>query len=104
MTAYDKHYMLNRDNLTQPFKMQLSQNQKSISELFLCFYNLHSILSNFREKMTLIADVFHQLSALENVVRSISKTLSSRGLFDREHGKCVETLLQSERQYLYNIF
>ena len=41
----DKHYMLNRDNLTQPIQTQLSQKQKIFSELFFAF--LKSIL-NFK--------------------------------------------------------
>ena len=41
----DKHYVLNRDNLTQPIQMQLSQKQKTFSEFFFAF--LKSIL-NFK--------------------------------------------------------
>ena len=33
----DKHYMLNRDNLTQPIQIQLSQKQKTLSEFFFAF-------------------------------------------------------------------
>ena len=42
LTADDKHYLLNRDNLTQPIQMQLSQKQKTFSEFFFAF--LKSIL------------------------------------------------------------
>ena len=41
----DKHYLLKRDNLTQPIQIQLSQKQKIFSELFFAF--LKSIL-NFK--------------------------------------------------------
>ena len=41
----DKHYLLNRDNLTQPIQIQLSQKQKIFSEYFFAF--LKSIL-NFK--------------------------------------------------------
>ena len=41
----DKHYLLNRDNLTEPIQIQLSQKQKILSELFFAF--LKSIL-NFK--------------------------------------------------------
>ena len=34
LTAGDKHYLLNRDNLTEPIQMQLSQKQKSFAEFF----------------------------------------------------------------------
>ena len=45
LTVDDKHYLLNRDNLTQPIQMQLSQKQKTFSEFFFAF--LKSIL-NFK--------------------------------------------------------
>ena len=41
----EKHYMLNRDNLTQPIQIQLYQKEKTFSELFFAF--LKSIL-NFK--------------------------------------------------------
>ena len=34
LTADDKHYLLNQDNLTQPIQLQLSQKQKSFAEFF----------------------------------------------------------------------
>ena len=54
----DKHYLLNRDNLTQPIQMQLYQEQKIFSEFFLPF--LKSILNftHLPKNDTLIADVF----------------------------------------------
>ena len=34
LTSDDKHYLLNRDNLTQPIQMQLSKKQKKFSRFF----------------------------------------------------------------------
>ena len=34
LTVDDKHYLLNRDNLTQSIQMQLDQKQKTFSEFF----------------------------------------------------------------------
>ena len=45
LTADDKHYLLNRENLTQPIETQLSQKQKNFSPFFFAF--LKSIL-NFK--------------------------------------------------------
>ena len=45
LTADDKHYFFNRENLTQPIQMQLSQKQKTFSQFFFAF--LKSIL-NFK--------------------------------------------------------
>ena len=45
LTVNDKHYLLNRDNLTQPIQMQLSEKQKTFSQFVFAF--LKSIL-NFK--------------------------------------------------------
>ena len=45
LAVNDKHYLLNRDNLTQPIQIQLSQKQKTFSQFFFAF--LKSIL-NFK--------------------------------------------------------
>ena len=37
LTANDKHYLLNRDNLTPPIQMQISHQQKTFSQFFLAF-------------------------------------------------------------------
>ena len=34
LTVNDKHYLLNRDNLTQQIEMHLSEKQKTFSEFF----------------------------------------------------------------------
>ena len=43
MTVDEKHYPLNRDNLTPPIHLQLSQKQKTFSQFLLAF--LISILN-----------------------------------------------------------
>ena len=37
LTLDEKHYLLNRDNLTQPIQIQLYQKQKTFSEFFFAF-------------------------------------------------------------------
>ena len=69
LTVDEKHYLLNRDNLTQPIQMQLSKKQKNFSQIFVAF--LKSIL-NFKDlskKMTLIAYVFPDIPAPKIMVR-----------------------------------
>ena len=53
--------------------------------------------------MTLIADLFPKLRTLKNVVRYITKKSHFKGPFDRQHGKRVPTLLQSDPQHRYHI-
>ena len=37
LTVNDKYYLLNRDNLTQPIQMHLSEKQKTFSQFFFAF-------------------------------------------------------------------
>ena len=45
LTADDKDYLLNRDNIAEPVQMQLSQKQKTFSEFFF-FAFLKSIITS----------------------------------------------------------
>ena len=45
-----KHYLLNRDNLTQPMQIQLSQKQKIFSEFFFAFLKSILIFKDFPKK------------------------------------------------------
>ena len=50
MTADDKYSLLNRDNLTQPFRTQLSQKQKAFSEFFVEFSKSTLNFEHFQKK------------------------------------------------------
>ena len=41
LTADDKHYLLNRDNLTQQIQMQLYQKQQTFLEFFSCISKIY---------------------------------------------------------------
>ena len=53
--------------------------------------------------MTLIADLFPKLRTPKNVVRYMSKKSRFKGPFDKQHGKRVQTPLQSKPQHRYHI-
>ena len=40
LSADDKYSLLNRDNLAQPIRTQLSQKQKAFSQRFLCIFEI----------------------------------------------------------------
>ena len=86
-----------------PIRTQLSQQQEAFPQFFLAFPKSGLNFEHFKKKMTLIADLFPILRTPENVVRYMSKKSRSKGPFDRQHGKRVQTLLQSERQHGYHI-
>ena len=61
LTADDKDYLLNRDNLTQQIEMQLSKKEKTFSEISFAFLNS---LLNFKHLPT--KDDPHSLSISGN--------------------------------------
>ena len=68
-TADDKYSLLNRDNLTQPIEIQLSQKQKIFSEFFFCSFEIYiKFWTISKKKMTFIADVFPKLRTPKNVI------------------------------------
>ena len=85
------------------FRRIYLKNKKLFPNFFLSFRNLHEILNICKNKTTLIADLFAKLRTPKNVVRYLSKKSRFKGLFDRQHGKRVQTLLESEPQHNYHI-
>ena len=70
MTVDDKHYLLNRDNLTRPIQMQLSDKQKTFFEFFFRIFKISIKFQTLVKKnMTLIVDVFLEIPAPKSMVR-----------------------------------
>ena len=59
--ADEKYPVLNRDNLTIPIQMQLSQKEKSFSEFFAEFFKSTLNFKHLEKKITLIYFVFSKL-------------------------------------------
>ena len=67
--AVDKKYLvLNRDNLTIPIQMQLSEKQKTFSPFFSAFFKSSLNFKHFEKKITLTVFVFWKLSTPKKVV------------------------------------
>ena len=69
LTDSDKYCLLYRDNSTQPIQILLSQKQKTFSEFFSAFFKSKLNFEHFQTKMTLIADVFSELTFPKKVIR-----------------------------------
>ena len=50
LTVDEKHYLLKRDNLTQPIQIQLSQKEKSFSGFFFLFLKSIENFKHFSKK------------------------------------------------------
>ena len=53
--------------------------------------------------MTFIADVFPKLRTQKNLIRSMPKKSRFKISFEKQHGKCAQTLFKSKGQLLCNI-
>ena len=54
--------------------------------------------------MTLIAEVFSKFRTQQKLVASVPKKSRFKGSFEKQHGKCTQTLLKFAWQNLYHIY
>ena len=64
-----------------PFKCNYLKNEKLFLHFLFHFWNLHLILNNLKQKMTVIANVFHKLKTVKILVRPLSETRPFRTRF-----------------------
>ena len=103
LAADEKYPVLNRDNLTIPIQMQLSQKQKTFSEFFAAFLKFRLNFKYFETKYYPHRFFISEITDSKNVVRKMSKKSRFREPFDKQHGKRAQALLKSASQHLYHI-
>ena len=69
LAAYEKYPVLNRDNLTIPIQMQLSEKQKKFSEFFAAFLKRILNFEHFASKDNRHSFCISEITDSENVVR-----------------------------------
>ena len=65
----EKYPVLNRDNLTIPIQMQLSQKQKTFSQIFPAFLEFRSNFEHFEKKYDPHSFCISEITDSENVVK-----------------------------------
>ena len=98
--ADEKYSVLNKDSLTIPIHMQLSQKQKTLSEFFTLFLKSRLNSNFFGKKDDPHRFCISEITDMENVVRYLSKNSRFRGPFDKQHGKRAQALLKSASFHL----
>ena len=69
-TVHDKYSVLNKQYLLHPTHMQLTQKQKTFSQVFSAFLKCRLNFEHIqKEEMTLIGNVFPKLRPSKNAVR-----------------------------------
>ena len=104
LPADDKYSLLNKDNLTQPIQMQLSEKEKTFFNLFSGLMKFRLNFENFQKNKNLRADELTKLRTRKDIVRQISKMSRFRKAYNKQHGKWSQTLLKFAQQHLYNIY
>ena len=99
----EKYLVLDRDNLTIPIQMQLSQKEKSFSPIFASFLGVQLKFKRYEQKDDTLMFCVSEITDQENVVRSMRKKFHFRRPFDKQHGKRAQALLKSESHYPYQI-
>ena len=83
----EKCPVFNRENLTIPIQMQLSQKQKTFSRFFAAFWKSRLHFKIFELKDDPHSFCIFEVTDCENVVRWMSKKSDLKGCFDKEYGK-----------------
>ena len=97
----EKYPVLNRENLTIPIQMQLSQKQTSISDFFAKFLKSRLNFKHFESKGYPYRFSIFEVTESENVVTEISKKFRFRRCFDKQNGKRAQALFKFASHHLY---
>ena len=97
LPADEKYLVLNRDNLTIPIQMQLSEKPKILLTFYLIVWSLAEILNVLKKKRTLTAFVFPILRTPKTWLDEKSRL---RGSFEKQHGKRTQALFKSASHHL----
>ena len=101
---YDEKYpVLNRDNLTIPIQIQLSQKKIIFFSIFAAFLKSRLNVKVFESKDDPQRFCIFKVTDSKNVVREISKKSHFTGCFKKRYGKNAEVPLNSPSQHLYHI-
>ena len=103
MAADEKYPVLNRDNLTIPIQMQLSQKHNTFSQFLAAFLKFTLNFKYFGKKSNVRRFCISEIMDCEKVVRSMSKKSRFRRPFEKQHGKRAQTLFKSAPHRLYHI-
>ena len=95
LTADDKYSLLNRDNITQPIQMQLSQKRKTFSWFFSSFLNSSLNFEHSQKQDYPHSSFISGITDSVKEVRSMPYKSRKKGSFEKKHGIRSQTLLKS---------
>ena len=103
LAGNEKCALVNRENLTLPIQMQLSQKHKTFCQFFTAVLKSRWNFEHFDKKDDVHRFCNFKITDSENVVTKMSKEPRFREPFNKQHGKRAEALLKSASQHLYHI-
>ena len=104
LTADDKYCLLDNNNLRQPIEMQLSQKQKTFSELVSAVLKARIDFENFQKEDAPNSWCSSEIiDSRKRGKRNVQKVPYHRP-FEEQHGKRDQTLLKSKPHHFYHIY
>ena len=101
LSADGKYSVFNRDNLSQPIQMQVSQKIKKFSEVFSWVLKSSLNFEHFQKKDDSHSWGISEITDSEKHGYIKSKKYRFKGSFGKQHGKRAQTLLKFAWQQLY---
>ena len=101
---YDKHSLLNRENLPQPIQMQLSNKHKFFRTFLQNFWNLHQIYNILKKRWVSYLIYFWYCRLRKTWLIKCLKRSNSEHPSNSQHNKGSGTLLKSVLLRFYQIY
>ena len=86
------------------FKCNSLKNKNIFLDFLFHFWNLHQILIILKKRMIVIANVFPKLQTVKVLLRPLSKKRCYRTLFDSQHVKASQMLVESPWECFCQVF
>ena len=104
LTADGKYRVQDCGNMQLPIQMQLTEKEKTFSEIFIPFLYLTQILNILKEMMMVIANVFSKLQTVKTFVKKLSQEDRFRTGFGSQHVKASQRLAKFPWQAFCHVF
>ena len=87
-----------------PFKSSYLKNKKYFLGFLFHLWNLHQILTNFKQRKVLIANAFPKLATVQGLVMPLTIQRPLKRSFDSQHVKRFQTQVKLSWGHFYHIF
>ena len=102
-TAHYKYLVTDFKNLPFPIQIQLSEKQKNFLSFLFHWWSHHQILTIFKKKKIVIANVFPKLATVQGFVTPLTIQRCLKTSVEGQNVKWFQTLVKSSWEHFYHI-